>query len=72
MNPHLNLFCAYQKGDSGSFDGLTRLEDNLTRSFLATFKNLPRSVQHKFLKSIGLIVECQDIVNCFLCQDIAY
>jgi hypothetical protein len=52
MDKHLNLFFSYDRGGYEDPDKLKQLEDNVTRSFLVTIKNLSAHLQKEFLISL--------------------
>src|SRR4030067_1382512 len=49
---YLNLFFSYDKGSYKSLYQLKQLENNVTRSFLVTLKNLNPTIQSKFLEKL--------------------
>ncbi len=56
MDPHLNLFYSYQKGDSDDIEGQKRLEDNLTRAFLVTLAQLKDAEPVKFCTVLTMLL----------------
>ena len=55
MDKHLNLFYSYDRGSRKDLEHLQQLEDNVTRSFIITLKNLRTEKQKEFLENlIGL------------------
>lgn len=52
MDKHLNLFYSYDRGNTKNPDRVNQLEDNITRAFIVTLKNLSVKYQTQFFKSI--------------------
>ena len=54
MEPYLNLFYSFQRGNRDSLESNKRLEDNLTRAFLVTLKNLKDKKSSFLEKLLGI------------------